>query len=115
MTDCKEIYANGARTDGLYHVSPDGRCPFLVYCDMAHGGWTVIQVRGVIIFLEKLSYSFKICYDKNNVLLYCFNDDFFPSVGWTAVRIFTGHRRTTYKGSATLAASSGWVSTGYTA
>jgi len=50
MTDCEEIYANGTRTDGLYYVSPDGRCPFLVYCDMTHGGWTVIQVRGIVLF-----------------------------------------------------------------
>jgi len=50
MTDCEEIYANGTRTDGLYYVSPDGRCPFLVYCDMTHGGWTVIQVRGVSVY-----------------------------------------------------------------
>ncbi|WAQ95957.1 ANGL7-like protein [Mya arenaria] len=43
--DCGEIYANGSREDGLYHISPDGRCPFLVYCDMEHGGWTFIQKR----------------------------------------------------------------------
>ena len=66
MADCEEIYANGTRTDGLYHVSPDGRCPFLVYCDMTHGGWTVIQVRGLFV-LVKLSFTRQLCYDKNKI------------------------------------------------
>ncbi|XP_045162923.2 microfibril-associated glycoprotein 4-like [Mercenaria mercenaria] len=43
--DCEEIYANGTQIDGIYAVSPDGRCPFFVYCDMTNGGWTVIQRR----------------------------------------------------------------------
>ncbi|XP_060585390.1 angiopoietin-related protein 7-like [Ruditapes philippinarum] len=43
--DCEAIYENGPRTDGMYMISPDGRCPFLVYCDMKNGGWTVIQRR----------------------------------------------------------------------
>ncbi|XP_045180249.2 microfibril-associated glycoprotein 4-like [Mercenaria mercenaria] len=43
--DCSEIYRNGTRTDGVYSISPDGRCPFFVYCDMTNGGWTLIQNR----------------------------------------------------------------------
>ncbi|XP_060572455.1 microfibril-associated glycoprotein 4-like [Ruditapes philippinarum] len=43
--DCLEIYKNGTRTDGIYSISPDGRCPFFVYCDMTNGGWTLIQKR----------------------------------------------------------------------
>lgn len=43
--DCQEIYENGTRQDGVYSISPDGRCPFLVYCNMTNGGWTVIQNR----------------------------------------------------------------------
>lgn len=43
--DCQEIYENGTKQDGVYSVSPDGRCPFVVYCDMTNGGWTVIQKR----------------------------------------------------------------------
>ncbi|XP_060561045.1 microfibril-associated glycoprotein 4-like [Ruditapes philippinarum] len=43
--DCLEIYRNGTRTDGVYSISPDGRCPFLVFCDMTNGGWTLIQKR----------------------------------------------------------------------
>ena len=41
--DCEEIYDRGIRQDGVYQISPDGRCPFQVYCDMANGAWTVIQ------------------------------------------------------------------------
>ncbi|WAR24850.1 ANGL4-like protein [Mya arenaria] len=44
-TDCEEIYNTGTQLDGVYNISPDGRCPFLVFCDMTHGGWTVIQKR----------------------------------------------------------------------
>lgn len=44
-TDCEEIYSNGTRKDGMYAISPDGRCPFFVFCDMKNGGWTVIQRR----------------------------------------------------------------------
>ncbi|XP_060557195.1 microfibril-associated glycoprotein 4-like [Ruditapes philippinarum] len=43
--DCSEIYKNGTRQDGVYSISPDGRCPFFVFCDMANGGWTLIQKR----------------------------------------------------------------------
>ncbi|WAR15877.1 TENN-like protein [Mya arenaria] len=43
--DCEEIYKNGTRVDGIYAISPDGRCPFFVHCDMTNGGWTVIQRR----------------------------------------------------------------------
>lgn len=43
--DCAEIYDRGVRSDGVYIISPDGKCPFRVYCDMANGGWTVIQRR----------------------------------------------------------------------
>ena len=42
-TDCAEIYDRGVRKDGVYLISPDGRCPFRVYCDMDDGGWTLIQ------------------------------------------------------------------------
>ncbi|XP_052761679.1 ficolin-1-like [Mya arenaria] len=43
--NCEEIYKNGTRLDGIYAISPDGRCPFFVYCDMTKGGWTVSQRR----------------------------------------------------------------------
>ncbi|WAR17419.1 ANGL1-like protein [Mya arenaria] len=43
--DCGEIYHTGIRGDGVYTISPDGSCPFKVYCDMTHGGWMVIQKR----------------------------------------------------------------------
>ncbi|KAL4218231.1 Fibrinogen C domain-containing protein 1 [Mactra antiquata] len=43
--DCEEIYANGTVSDGVYAISPDGRCPFFVFCDMTNGGWTLIQRR----------------------------------------------------------------------
>ena len=45
ITDCTEIYNDGSRTDGVYVISPDSRCPFRVYCDMTNGGWTLIQRR----------------------------------------------------------------------
>ncbi|KAH3801756.1 angiopoietin-related protein 7-like [Dreissena polymorpha] len=50
--DCSEIYWNGTRQDGVYIVSPDGSCPFPVYCEMSSGGWTVIQkrVNGIVNF-----------------------------------------------------------------
>lgn len=43
--DCAELYDRGVRSDGVYIISPDGRCPFRVYCDMLNGGWTLIQKR----------------------------------------------------------------------
>ncbi|KAK3607487.1 hypothetical protein CHS0354_010292 [Potamilus streckersoni] len=43
--DCKEIFYGGNTKDGIYKISPDGRCPFEVFCDMTNGGWTVIQKR----------------------------------------------------------------------
>ena len=45
FTDCAELYDRGVRSDGAYIISPDGRCPFRVYCDMTNGGWTLIQKR----------------------------------------------------------------------
>ncbi|KAL4221005.1 Angiopoietin-like 1 [Mactra antiquata] len=44
-SDCEEIYSSGIKSDGVYAISPDGRCPFFVYCDMQNGGWTIIQRR----------------------------------------------------------------------
>nr|UBR18753.1 ficolin-like protein-2 of [Sinonovacula constricta] len=43
--DCHEIYESGVQNDGMYNISPDGRCPFSAFCDMRRGGWTVIQRR----------------------------------------------------------------------
>ena len=59
FSDCEEIYRNGTRVDGLYAISPDGRCPFFVYCDMTNGGWTVIQVRKLAMFRFFLRISSK--------------------------------------------------------
>ncbi|XP_052762160.1 fibrinogen C domain-containing protein 1-A-like [Mya arenaria] len=42
---CDAIYKSGKRENGIYTISPDGRCPFDVFCDMTNGGWTVIQKR----------------------------------------------------------------------
>jgi hypothetical protein len=59
-SDCEAIYENGPRTDGMYMISPDGRCPFLVYCDMKNGGWTVIQVNSFLVLTcTKLVYKFQ--------------------------------------------------------
>ena len=44
-TDCGVLFANGSTENGIYVISPDGRCPFSVYCDMTDDGWTVIQRR----------------------------------------------------------------------
>lgn len=50
--DCEEIYKNGTRNNGVYKISPDGRSPFPVYCDMTNGGWTLMQRRvdGIVAF-----------------------------------------------------------------
>lgn len=45
LSDCREIYRGGVTTDGVYRISPDGNCPFEVYCDMTGGGWTLVQRR----------------------------------------------------------------------
>ncbi|KAL4221004.1 Angiopoietin-like 1 [Mactra antiquata] len=44
-SDCEEILSSGIKSDGVYAISPDGRCPFCVYCDMQNGGWTIVQRR----------------------------------------------------------------------
>lgn len=41
--DCEEIFLKGQKEDGVYLISPDGRCPFKVFCDMKNGGWTLMQ------------------------------------------------------------------------
>jgi hypothetical protein len=44
IVDCKAIYDTGARTDGIFTISPKGATtPFDVYCNMTAGGWTVVQ------------------------------------------------------------------------
>lgn len=43
--DCQELFLQGFTENGVYSVSPDGRCPFSVFCDMTNGGWTMIQRR----------------------------------------------------------------------
>jgi ficolin len=45
FVDCKAIYDDGIRTDGIYSISPKGGEPFEVFCDMTGGGWTVLQRR----------------------------------------------------------------------
>ena len=43
--DCKDLYDQGSRSDGVYSINPDGGEAFDVYCDMTNGGWTIIQRR----------------------------------------------------------------------
>lgn len=43
--DCFEIYENNVRHDGIYRILPDGNTTIDVFCDMASGGWTLIQRR----------------------------------------------------------------------
>ena len=45
ISDCGEIHRSGVHTNGVFTISPDGRCPFNVYCDMTNGGWTIVQKR----------------------------------------------------------------------
>jgi hypothetical protein len=45
IVDCKSLYDNGERSDGVYTISPPGGAPFPVICDMAHGGFSVVQRR----------------------------------------------------------------------
>jgi ficolin len=45
VVDCKDHYASGARTDGVYTISVHGFGDRSVYCDMWEGGRTVIQRR----------------------------------------------------------------------
>jgi len=56
ILDCEELYTEGFHLDGVYAISPDGRCPFFVYCDMTNGGWTVIQVlKFIMLIVRKVS------------------------------------------------------------
>ncbi|KAJ8311652.1 hypothetical protein KUTeg_011007 [Tegillarca granosa] len=43
--DCKALYDQGIKKDGIYKISPSENCHVQVYCDMKNGGWTVIQRR----------------------------------------------------------------------
>ena len=43
--DCREVYLNGCRKDGVYTIDPGCGQPFNVFCDMKNGGWTVFQSR----------------------------------------------------------------------
>lgn len=45
VKDCRSLYGDGERKDGIYAISPDEITSFPVYCDMTNGGWTVIQRR----------------------------------------------------------------------
>ena len=78
-------------SDGVYIISPDGRCPFRVYCDMTNGGWTLIQKRqdgsvnfyrpwddyvdgfGDIVSLVLPLYSVTRHFFKTHVIRYCEN------------------------------------------
>ena len=43
--DCREVYLNGCRKDGVYTIDPGCGKPFNVFCDMKNGGWIVFQRR----------------------------------------------------------------------
>uniref|UniRef100_A0A914X5E8 Uncharacterized protein n=1 Tax=Plectus sambesii TaxID=2011161 RepID=A0A914X5E8_9BILA len=76
MTDCKDWFNQGARTDGIYSINPDGKGSLNVYCDMTTdgGGWTVFQRRnnGDLSFYDKLWNEYKIGFNnglENNLWL----------------------------------------------
>ena len=44
MSNCFDIYERGSMENGIYKITVKGR-QLEAYCDMDHGGWTVIQYR----------------------------------------------------------------------
>lgn len=50
--DCRQLYLSGKKKNGVYKINANKKEMFNVYCDMANGGWTVIQrrVKGAVSF-----------------------------------------------------------------
>uniref|UniRef100_A0A914WK77 C-type lectin domain-containing protein n=1 Tax=Plectus sambesii TaxID=2011161 RepID=A0A914WK77_9BILA len=47
MTDCWDWFVNGAHTDGIYSINPDGRGSFNVFCDMTTDGGELQKIRNI--------------------------------------------------------------------
>uniref|UniRef100_A0A914VT42 Fibrinogen C-terminal domain-containing protein n=1 Tax=Plectus sambesii TaxID=2011161 RepID=A0A914VT42_9BILA len=76
LTDCKDWYDHGARTNGTYPINPDGKGSINIYCDMTTdgGGWTVIQRRvdGSLSFYNNSWNEYKVGFNnglENNLWL----------------------------------------------